>query len=859
MIYALKSPDPPNARVTPVDQLLLAEAYAQMGVSPNPYQRIGSLLTHSQVEHRFQHELKLQLGEGLTTPVVQKQVPEHELNIKEEGAQPQKTEPCAPEAETSGTTTFAEDALCERQVALLPLKMPKELGLKQNYSSNYLEKFLARPVLLRSGTLAATDDAATFTQVNHPQEPMALPLYLEKLKGFTYFRAKGVFTLRVNASKFHQGVYKLGCIPTGGFPTSFSGEWINMHYLTTFQRSQLPGPVIDIATTTAVKLEVPYVSSYSSVGYSLAANELHNFAVIRLFPLSPLAFGVGQDSTVGYTIWFHWEDVEIDMPAFPQMADMASEKEGKAHSAGPVESVLDTVNRVSVALTKVPVLSSVAAQAAWASNIGRNIASVMGWSKPQNSSGAGYMIHDVMLNSTNFNGLDNSRNIGIDNTATVEVLPGFGGTDIDELNTDVFLTRPTQLLKFNWLTTAAVGAILATYTISPQMSVAATYDGLVGTNHTPMSFLSTYFEYYRGDIVISLHFVKTEMHSGRIAVYFQPFFDAPGAAISLANSSYCLREIHDLRESNMITVRLPFNSNTVYRRLHDGKTPFGTLTVTVVSELVAPTTCSQSVDIIPWVSAAPGMEFAGPKRCTNFPVTSLPIVATPQSSYIGERPVVDMDNNEESRKCIGEKITSLRQILRVARTCMTAPGLTIPAGVTVIHPYMFPTLRRTGGASTYPTFGGDFLSALSVCYAFSRGGTRLKLFRKGGFNDSYFVLCLDGTSFTDFVTTGGLTYPNTALAGDTSQAIINANFIYTDTAMRGGAEILVPSYSHVPARPGSGCLSVPTISANPSYSMPGQSVSFTSVANETFMLSRCGADDYDLAGFVSIPFMRAHA
>jgi hypothetical protein len=741
-----------------------------------------------------------------------------------------------------------------------------------NYNSSaFLSEYLARPVRVAAGVLQATDDASTFTTYAYPSYFMNRPIYLEKLKGFRHFRATGVFTLQVNATKFHAGYYKLCWLPTGGVNSGSPAEieWNKMHYQTQTQRSQLPGVDLDIALDTSAKLRIPYVSSFNDSVFTATAPGITDFGSVVLCPFSPLAFGAGQDNTVGYTLWFHWEDVNIDMPAFPQSSltrgkakKQPSTKEAESKGVGPITSVTRIAAHAFKNMPFVPFLSDIAAPAAWALDLASGVASVFGWSKPTNYDVQHLIQRDFMYGTNHINSVDNSRTLSLDQRNIIEVLPGFSGTDIDELSLDSFLTRPTLLGKFTWSVSSTTGTLLASYAVTPTESLVRVQDGITTIQNTPMSLLSRYFCQWRGDIVYTFHFVKTPMHSGRVCFSFQPAaaLGIPGP-VALDDTSYTLRRIVDLRETSVVTLVIPYQFYKSYRGLRTDYEINGVLSVQVVDELVAPTTAPQTIEILPWVSAAPGFEFAIPQTTDVRPLTGLAVLATPQSGitpddYLGGSKSTHDPNYERSRTCIGEKITSLRQMLRVARTLRwsnTYAAAALAPGVTKIHPYYINTVDRIAGVTTESTHSGDMYSMFSSIFAFNRGGLRIKLIAPTLANPARVGLWYEfANGFYQFLNEGGATFPGGSFH-NTRQAYCNTNFLYTDPNTRGGFEVTVPNYTPTHTRSNAALICQPTVGAENYGAANNMALCFYDPVGVKAEFLRGGADDFNLGCFVSIP------
>lgn len=783
--------------------------------------------------------------ENNSSPNPVKRIPETEIK-EEDGVLPYKQEQCGPSAQTDGTTQMIEDDSCHRvEVAMIP-KVPSGLGFQANYATEFIQKFLARPYLVQSGVFAATDTAATFTQISYPSTLMNYTIYLEKLRGFELFKGTGVFTLRVNASRFHCGLYKLAYLESGG--ANVNTTWINSHYYSQQQRSQLPGVMIDIATETAVQMKIPYRNAFRGNTIKNTAPNFYETGTVALFPLSPLNVGVGQDSTVGYNIWFRWEDVELDFPAYPQMA-LPSEEESEKLSAGPMGSVEVGVRKGAAIVRKVgrkfPLIASVTETASWAMDILGDTFNIFGWSKPLSQIKNEQMVMDAMYNAHHVDGLDNSRSLALFRSNIVDPMQSLI-SNADELSLDSFLMRPTVLTKFTWASTDAVTTLIYSLDVSPKVSISRTSDGLNVTCHTPMSLMSTMFNAYRGDIMMRFHIVKTEMHSGRLAFYYQPIPNGTSIAnVSLTNSVYTLRKIVDLRYESVVEFRLPYYYNRAYRTM-DSEFNMGKLHVVVVSELVAPTTAAQTIEILPWIYAAPGFEFAIPIGCNQTPVSGLSIDPVPQAC-IGDYPETP-NTLDPSLACVGERLLSLRQFLRSIRE-VKLNSTFFASSYCEHYPFFNEWVNRSGGISTFPPAYGGHKHIFESIYAISRGGLRVKYI--GDTSTNVYRMYWR----TPTVMTAPLSFGNPAPPGGTAAVTTSRNYVYSDRATRGGVELQIPSYGTTPFRSNATATSPANAGIIGNASVPPLAISFQATGAPNFLLMLGGADDYDLAGFVSIPPM----
>lgn len=755
------------------------------------------------------------------------------------------------------------------------LTIPKSMYVTQPFDSSFHSEWFKKPVKLLTGVLSSTDLADTFTVIKHPKSTLDQEVYQKKWEGYGYWRGTIIYTLQVNASPFQAGLYALSYLPVcGPFGNStLYTRWINSHYNTLMQRSQLPHVEIDLSQHTSCTLVVPYVSPYDKIPLRKTSGMDPYFDIgnVNIWPISPLNVGAGQDSTAGFTLWAHMEDVHLEVPVYPQSGlkgrgrKMPMDKEQGTKNIGPVTSALTTLGKVSGVLAKVPLLNQIAAPAAWALDIAAGVSGAFGWSKPTNLDVQRRIQKDLMYGMQHVDSSDNSKVLALFENNTIEILPGFGGTDQDELTLDSFLTRPTILQKFLWESTQTSNINLASVDFNPNiLEIATSQDGVIVHNMTPLCLMSQYFSYWRGDFVFTLHLIKTKLHSGRLEISFVPYTTYTTPALTPQDGRpYEWREIIDVRDQEKWTFRIPYHFFKSYRPIGGSYfNSLGLVIITVLDELVAPSTASQSIEGVIWVQAAPGFEFAVPRSSTIVPTYGLTPVYT-QSGLLGQNSTtydtmfgnsnaVTDEENDHARKAIGEKVTSLRQLLRVARfmTVLDPDLLTPVTGTTGLSPYVYPVMTRFAGVTTLPEFCGDLMSTLGLCYAMSRGGIRIKTVTDTtGLVMQTLVNRTVDTNSPAFYVVAGTTFTGNGASFANSVSAISS------VSDRGGTESVIPAYGMTHSRSSSACVYDKTQGIAVNTSIPPIFLELTTSNARVLRIIRGGADDFNLGLFVSIPPM----
>lgn len=606
-------------------------------------------------------------------------------------------------------------------------------------STQSITDFFSKPSILQQGVFSTTDSGTTFPGLPLLNSILSKSIYKNKTAGFIGFTATTVLTLQINANPFQQGRYMLCFVPSGGAsPTTTANTlWVYGHRFGLEQCSQLPHVELDVNCDTEAQLKIPFVSSESCFSLRNASGtpSVSEIGYFFIRPYVPLV-SVAGSTTVSYTLWAHFEDVNLIGPTVPQSNFMPTlsqrtrrksppEQEADQNGLGPVSGALTKISKVSNIFLRVPMLSEFASMVGWAADLGSSAAKVFGYSKPLNLAPPHFIQRSVFPNSINVDGSSCAKQLAPTESNQLEMLPDFAGVDRDELSLDYIKSIPSYWTAPSWTTSNVTGDVIGDYVCNPASYYNSyTDNGNPVTSLTPVSFLSQMFGSYRGGVVFRFKIVKTGFHSGRLMAVFIPGDTRfTGAAYSSDLSSYAYRDILDIREANEFTLEVPFISVLNYLPQQNS---FGRFVLYVLDPLKAPATVSSSVQIIVEVWGGKDLEFAGPFTCEYTPYAP----TVPQSNYdpcniqssvIGGAEVKVSD--VYARMTRGERILSLRSVLKsscvlfnkVASPENSVAGFSFNAFVSHV------AYSTTSGVVTYPRTQTDFYSMIGSLFTMFRG------------------------------------------------------------------------------------------------------------------------------------------
>jgi hypothetical protein len=414
--------------------------------------------------------------------------------------------------------------------------------------------------------------------------------------------------------------------------------------------TQLPHVEFDIACDTEVDLVIPWTSPTSSMllydgqTYEEGAGDL-TFGKVVIYPYSPLVSNEGgAQETCQVTVYLSLENVSLFGTGWSGQSGLGrpiSEKEESSNATKPVSQGLMQLSKAASSFSNIPLLRPLMSPASWFLSAASGAASAFGFSKP-NATIAPHRSTVLQLpNLSNADGTDTCDSLALYCTNSITPPLGFSGKDIDEMSIKYIASIPTYYTTLTWNalggSNAAPGSLLAQWKLQPNtFETTVDTSGYTYYDSVPICYLTYFFRYWRGDIGMKLKFVKTQFHSGRLEILYNPFYTA---STDENYKAQVHRDIIDIRECNEYTLVFPFASNLQMRdcwteyESSDQQADAPVVQIFVTNPLVAPATAPQSISIIvevfgiDWEVAAPGNKFSSLATPSTQPVP-MPFILT---------------------------------------------------------------------------------------------------------------------------------------------------------------------------------------------------------------------------------------
>jgi hypothetical protein len=523
--------------------------------------------------------------------------------------------------------------------------------------------------------------------------------------------------------------------------------------------SQLPGVDLDIIESTSAILKVPFIFNRNYFNYQTVSGD--ELGEVAIFAYTPVALAAGAFSP-RIAVW-HWlEDFEmiaaapeaitlIAAPAaaaakFSEVVDppllspfetvplatileaqagkfSASAREEKA-IPGNLSNVLAAGSKlVTWAGTKIPFISSYSGPTSWMMREAAKIAASYGWSKPLNATPANRMLQTVNTYQTNMDGADTTFSLGAAVDNAVQPLPGFAGTDVDEMSIDYVKSVYSAISQPVLSQFDPPGDLVYSCSLSPkamffqdgiQNSVTPLFTPNLAFRPSSVFGIANCFNMFRGGFKFRIKISKTKFHTGRLLLGFTPVRASVVAGTFVPTSYESLdfkSVIWDLREGNVMEFEVPFISENSWLDINES---FGTFHISVVDPLVGPETVSFTAPFVVEVAGADDLEFAFVNTPEFWPAPANSVFSAQSGLF---EPYSSDRTTDHAANCIGEKINSVKQLLSKANFISSGLGDTTAFSRVVTQPTW---VAGTGGLlrDVVTSWRGYF----NFFYGLERGG-----------------------------------------------------------------------------------------------------------------------------------------
>lgn len=792
--------------------------------------------------------------------------------------------------ESTGLANFESEACDRVDVLGQHWHHPTSAPLQPDVQN--LTQYFARPRLIGSGTLS-TSQNVQFVQAISPANLFGVlfPFGVQRLTGCYGVRFKLVFTVQLATTPYHQGVLVASWQYGETASTVNPNFGLTPRYAVLGMQTNVPNVRIDVAETTMATLAIPYLNHQEFVEVGGGGPLYGTFA---LCPILPVTSGTGT-SPPTYRVYLHLEDMEL-IGAFAPDANVVVLQSGKRvgpvteefnKDSHPFSSALNSAGQVFRYVAKgIPSLASLAGPPAWFLGQAARLARFYGFSKPVLAEPPQRMYPQSHINECNVDLPACSTVVAPFQGNTLGVSPEFAHTEVDEMSIKYIISQYSQVCIGYMASTMASGTMLYATPFSPScfwfrsrltgsapfcniqapLNCAATITAFVPTN---LFYIGSCFRFWKGGVRFRVTFAKTKFHGGRVLAYFNPRNVGLGGAPTSSLPSiealvagtngpqpFGYSKLFDLRDSNVFEFDVPYISFNPYLPFYQEA---GSFSFYVQDPLISPSTVPSTIPFLVEVRALDDFEFAAPLS-PNYPPVNTTDLA-PGILYQSSK-LVSTTNEFDSVNCIGEKVTSVKQLISIPKI---SPSVTLLPNVlysTNIFPWWFGN-RINSSATAFTSFPKEtfgFGNYFANAYVYVKGGTDLNAYFSNFANQDTYVS-------TYLLSTPGGVVSSTPAFANNAPVCNNARVIQNDNS--NGVHVRIPAYQRLvrlltygisgttwnpnPLDNASKAV-IPAFNYNP-YALCTMGVATTSAANTQMRVTRSAADDAALGHYVGPPLL----
>jgi hypothetical protein len=745
--------------------------------------------------------------------------------------------------------------------------------------------FVMRPIKIAQLSIALSTDVGQHYAV---WNLLSLdPSVRSKLRNYSLMRTDMEITIEVAASPFHYGRIMVAYVPkvssnevcTAMLASSSAYRFQLMQYLS----QQIGTRIIDLRENKPLVIKVPYINyqpfcrlyvpgSNTSLGTGTSIPDLQTMGTLCIYTLNQLKAS-NSTAPTSALLYVYARFVNTTL-AGPTASQMAVTTESGEMKEGPVQKSATALTAISKELERVPVIAPWAQASTMIFGTLGKLAAMFGWSVPRvepSLSPPVYMYNDPYSSNAVTIGRSIAHKMAFDPLQATSVDPRIVGVEEDELTIASIAQRIGLLDTFTWSPSSIpMSTILWSAAVIPNNNVLGPIAAATTfVQPTPISFVSSIFDFWCGDIEYTFDFVASALHRGKILIQIDPNIAQYSiiTANPQLNKQYSL--VLDLQEAQRISVCVKWLQPRMWLRVPSMLlanrsvasilTPAalqgyanGFITVTPFTSLQSPDGSSISVNV-----------FVRSKNLRLNQFDNVPVANTrafTQSGYFPEDVTCEelgepvLDTSVQTTLNFGEQPVSLRSYLkRFVRT--NSDQLQVVAVNTgyVWRPSVYPSITAAyGGASARP----DALSYLRYAYLAMIGSVRKRLAILGTpFRDMDRVIVTMNEAITG-VGVNSITSTSQRPAGDAKGSLA---FV---PSTQGGIEVELPMYTNNYFMP-SGISAISSVKAladtnfDPfyadSYSWYCWSTS-DGTAVAAFVEETAAAEDFTLMRWMGAPF-----
>jgi len=438
----------------------------------------------------------------------------------------------------------------------------------------------------------------------------------QQLGIFAFAKMSPRLIFQLNSTKFHQGraIAFYDPFDVMGSPLGFKPSSI-------YNATGQPNVLLDASLSNSGEIKIPFEHLVSYLPTN-SSDPYPPMGTVGLMVLNQLKSTASDNVTI--RVLLMCDDIELHVPIAPHdpllTAEFRSKIVDEAVNVG--KSALGTASNFAT--------GNFGASAQSASTAFKSVSNIL---KEFNLDKPTEVVPQVSTMSavgdvTNMIGCDSSVRLDSQQVAGYYDNQYYSTMPAEEMEIKHVIRTKMLAQVLNWTSAQPPGTVLAQIPIHPRYAhtVPVTKQTQVYQEISPtfLSYMATFFRFWRGSIAYRLDFISTQFHTGRLAVVFVPSDDVAVPTGDLNLLSNYPMEVFDLHEQKSFDFSSPFASTTARKLIFypeaylvpqdhiDDTNIIGYYYIVVYNALVSPETVAANIDINLYIGAGEDFELDVP-------------------------------------------------------------------------------------------------------------------------------------------------------------------------------------------------------------------------------------------------------
>lgn len=603
-----------------------------------------------------------------------------------------------------------------------------------NQTESDFKEFLNHPILLQHATWTAASTNITIPDIvatyfsTIAGTPMAA-----KLQNFAYFSSVIRIKVVIQGQPYAAGQVVFAFTPMVGMKTFATVT--DVVVVNNFVNAKIvPHLVVDPSKTMTYEIDLPVCTPNNQ--YGILTNLFGSYEM-NILPYNPLTSGTATAPSIGICVYMSLVD-----PKFEGLTLLSNDFVEEKEEGGFLSNFAKGVGKYS------PILSVGFPEFAPAINLFSKVSTgigdvlaLLGFSKPPATDNKHFIFNRLVDNYSQFDGVSTAIVLGGSQSTGAGISPSLGGGNPNDLLLSSLRAKKGLVKQLEISPASASGYLQDSIIINPMLCFS---NASLVTCPTPLAGTTLPFQYWCGDIDVTIEFVCSVFHRATVLLAWDPL--GPTTSPTLNNSLTVLQNVTvNISGNTTVEITIPYKQVTPWL-LTGVFDSTGALVPNgyngmLMMFIINPVTSNGSTDGI-WYNvyfSSKNFKTGVPASVLiqNLPLQTKTAPATLLSAEFAPVTKVSFgpktDLSLAELKSFGESYNSVKQLTSKVSRYYTGQinvdnsSTPLPYVTTYLPNYPRPLFRADNGGLYASTCVTSFFTYFAAAYLGYRGGVRYKL------------------------------------------------------------------------------------------------------------------------------------